>query len=132
MRAVMIAAMAAAALTGGCDVISKRMEAKKAETEAEIALPEAKPAPMTPERLAVCTAALDAWTSAGAGRAPAGVSADDARQATTLLSMRKMEVALTDGAATDAAIAQALAAWKDTTPADIEAGAAICMKEIKG
>jgi hypothetical protein len=130
MRALVMAALALATLAGGCDRIREKVEEKKAETE--IALPAPKPAPMTPERLAVCAAALEAWTSAGAGRAPAGVSADDAREAATLLGMRKMEVALTDAAATDAAIAQALTAWKDKTPADIEAGAAVCMKETRG
>jgi hypothetical protein len=131
MRSFVVLAFAAALSVAGCDAIRPKEEAKKAP-ETEVAAPPAKPAPMTPERLAVCAAALEAWAEAGAGKAPAGVSPEDARQAATLIGMRKMELALSDGAIADAAAAKALSTWQRMTPGEIEAGAAICMNEIRG
>jgi hypothetical protein len=129
MRKLAIVAFVAASLMGGCD---RAGETVKSETEAPAALPAPKPAPMTPERLAVCAAALEAWSEAGRGGPPGGVSAEDAKTGATLLGMRRMELSLNDSAGTDKAIAAALAGWQRQTPGDIEAGAAVCLTEIRG
>lgn len=99
---------------------------------ASVAAPPPEPAPLSMERTALCTAAVDAFKALGLAHGPEGASAEAVKRGETLLNMRGMELELADAASFKKLHEGAEAAWKDKTPAEIEAAASACLKEIGG
>lgn len=123
-----IIAIAAAGLLAACG------QQEKTEAPAEpaaVETPAAAYAPMTPERTAVCNAALDAWKGMGNAKPPGAMSVEDYAARAPLLGLRDMELSVSDAEGFKAAKATAETAWKDKTPADIEAATVACLGEIK-
>ncbi|GEM_PF-3660115 len=123
-----IIAIAAAGMLAACG------QAEKAEAPAETAVVETPaPAftPMSAERTALCSAALEAWKGMGAAKPPGDMSVGEFGARAPLLGLRSMELELADGEGFKAAKASAETAWKDKTPADIEAATVACLNEIK-
>lgn len=124
-----IIAIAAAGMLAACG-----QQPEKAEAPAEpaaVETPAPAYAPMTAERTAVCNAALDAWKGMGNAKPPGAMSVEDYGARAPLLGLRSMELSVADADAFKAAKASADAAWKDKTPADIEAATVACLGEIK-
>lgn len=126
MRGWIVAAAVFAAACG-------QQPAKEApETAAEEAAPEVvRPEPLSLERTAVCASALDTFKSFGKGAPPAGVSIESFGDA-ALITLRAMEVSLTDEAGYKTAYDKAKTAWADQTPAEIEAAVVGCLNDVRG
>ena len=125
----MIVGFAALAVLAAC---GQREAAKApAETPPPAAIPQAAFTPMSAERTALCSAALEAWKGLGTTNPPGGMSVADFGERAPLLGLRGMELERADAAGFKAQRATADAAWKDKTPADIEAATVACLSEIK-
>lgn len=124
-----IIAIAAAGMLAACGQ-QEKAPAPEAEPAA-VEVPAAAFAPMSPERTAVCNAALDAWKGMGNAKPPGTMSVEDYGARAPLLGLRSMELSVSDAESFKAAKASAETAWKDKTPADIEAATVACLGEIK-
>lgn len=130
MRALIIgfASLAVLGLTA-CGQREAKTEAPAAAEEP--AAPEARFEPMSAERTALCAAALEAWKGLGTTRPPSAMTVEAFGERAPLLGLRGMELELTDRESFQTARATADVAWKDKTPADIEAATVACLSEIK-
>lgn len=129
MRAVIFAAAVLALAACGQQPTSE--EPKLSAPDAAVEAPPPAFAPMSVERTALCSAALEAWKGLGKSEPPAGMTAENFGERAPLLGLRGMELELADGEGFKAAKATAESAWKDKTPADIEAAVTACLSEIK-
>lgn len=130
MRALLIT-LAAAALLSACGQ-QKGEEPELTAPSAAVETPEPKFTAMSAERTALCAAALDAWKGLGADKPPGTMTVVDFGERAPLLGLRGMELEIADAEGFKAAKATAETAWKDKTPADIEAATVACLGEIKG
>ena len=130
MRA-MIFAVAAGLALAACGQQQKSEEPTLTAPDAAVEAPAPAFAPMSAERTALCSAALEAWKGLGASKPPGGMTVESFGERAPLLGLRGRELELADGEGFKAAKAAAETAWKDKTPADIEAGVAACLAEIK-
>ncbi len=128
---MMVLAVAAALALAACGQQQKGEEPKLSAPDAAVEAPKPSFAPMSAERTALCAAALEAWKELGVSKPPSGMTVETFGERAPLLGLRGMELELSDGEAFKAAKAQAETAWKDKTPADIEAGVGACLAEIK-
>ena len=129
-RAIAIATIAALGLAA-CGQPKTEAPTKTEVTE-PMPMPEARFAPMSVERTALCSAALEAFKGLGTTKPPGAMTIADYTERAPLLGLRGMELELADRDAFKAARDTADAAWKDKTPADIEAATVACLEEIKG
>ena len=130
MRAMIFAGLAALALAG-CGQPQKGEEPKLSAPDAAVEAPAPAFAPMSAERTALCAAALEAWKGLGASKPPGGMTVESFGERAPLLGLRGMELELAEGEHFKTAKATAETAWKDKTPADIEAAVTACLAEIK-
>lgn len=122
-----IVAVAAAGMLAACG------QEQKVEAPAEpaaVEAPEPAFAPMPAERTALCSAALEAWKGLGASKPPGDLTVAEFGESAPLLGLRSMELEIADAEGFKAAKAKAETAWKDKTPADIEAATVACLDEI--
>jgi hypothetical protein len=132
MRARVIGFAAIAALGLAACGQPKTEAPAKAEVTEPAPMPEARFAPMSVERTALCAAALEAFKGLGTTKPPGAMSVGEYGERAPLLGLRGMELELADRDGFQTARATADEAWKDKTPADIEAATVACLNEIKG
>jgi hypothetical protein len=121
-------AVAVAGLLAACGQ-QQKAEAPEA-APAAVETPAPAYAPMPAERTALCSAALEAWKGLGASKPPGDLTISEFGESAPLLGLRSMELEIADAAGFKAAKAAAETAWKDKTPADIEAATVACLDEI--
>jgi predicted small lipoprotein YifL len=131
MRASVIAIAAAILSLAACGQPKPEAPGSAEVTEPAPA-PEARFAPMSAERTALCATALEAFKGLGTTKPPGAMTVADYAERAPLLGLRGMEIELVDREAFKTARDAADAAWKDKTPADIEAATVACLNEIKG
>jgi hypothetical protein len=122
-----IIAVAAAGMLAAC---GQQQKAEAPADTAAVETPAPAFAPMSAERTALCSAALDAWKGMGAAKPPGDMTVAEFGESAPLLGLRGMELELADAEGFKAAKASADTAWKDKTPADIEAATVACLDEI--
>lgn len=131
MRAIVVVAIAAGLFVSGCGQPKKAEEPALSAPSAPVDMPQAVYAPMSQERTALCASALEAWKGLGLAKPPGATTAEAYGERAPLIGLRAMELELADKEGFAAQRATAEAAWKDKTPADIEAATAACLTEIK-
>ena len=132
MRALVIAFATVAAFGLAACGQPKTDAPDATEVTEPVPMPEARFAPMGLERAALCTSALEAFKGLGTTKPPGAMTIADYGERAPLLGLRGMELELADRDAFKTARASADEAWKDRTPADIEAATVACLEEIKG